>query len=260
MPPNDLDAGLRVFPDRQALGETAAEEIAHQLFLILAEKGHARMVFAAAPSQAETLAALIRRPGIDWSRVTAFHMDEYLGLPPDAPERFGNWLRTALFDKLPFAAVHYIDTITPETPEASAARYAKLLLERPIDIVCLGIGMNGHLAFNDPPVADFTDPEPVKPVPLDQMCREQQVADGCFASLAEVPTSAITVTIPTLMSATRLFCMVPGPLKARAVQATMRAPLSTEWPSTILRTHRSCTIYTDLDSAALLDEGVRTPL
>jgi len=258
MPANDLDARLRVLPNRQVLGEAAAHDIAHRLRKTLAERGHARVIFAAAPSQSETLATLIRQPGIDWSQVTAFHLDEYLDLPPEAPERFGNWLREALFDRLPFAAVHYIDTITPDSPAASAAGYAKLLLERPIDIACLGIGMNGHLAFNDPPVADFDDPEPVKPVHLDLACREQQVADGCFDTLADVPESAITVTIPTLMSAAHLFCMVPGRLKAEAVRATIEAPLNTEWPSTILRTHQSCAIYTDVHSAALLNGRTRT--
>ncbi|OKJ27997.1 glucosamine-6-phosphate deaminase [Streptomyces sp. CB01580] len=258
MPLNDLDDRLKVFPDRQALGETAAAEIAHRLRLILAEQHHARMIFAAAPSQTETLAALIRQPDIDWNRVTAFHMDEYLDLRPEAPERFGNWLRTALFDRLPFAAVHYIDTTGAETPQASADRYAELLLEDPIDIVCLGIGVNGHLAFNDPPVADFADPQAVKPVSLDQACREQQVADGCFPALADVPATAITVTIPTLMNAAHLFCMVPGALKADAVRATVQEPLTIQWPSTILRTHPSCTIYTDVHAAALLDQGIRT--
>ena len=248
---------LRVLPDRQVLGETAAHEIARRLRRILADRGHARMIFAAAPSQSETLAALTREPGIDWRRVTAFHMDEYLDLPPEAPERFGNWLREALFGRLPFGAVHYIDTTAPGGVQAAAAGYAELLLQQPIDIVCLGIGMNGHLAFNDPPVADFDDPHAVKPVSLDRACREQQVADGCFGALADVPEKAVTVTIPTLMSAGHLFCMVPGALKAEAVRATFEAPLGTEWPSTVLRTHRSCTVYADPQSASLL--GGRTP-
>jgi glucosamine-6-phosphate deaminase len=249
---------LRVLPDRRALGETAADAIARRLRLILADQDHARMIFAAAPSQSETLAALIRQPGVDWTRVTAFHMDEYLDLPPEAPERFGNWLRTALFHRLPFAAVHCIDTTAPGSPQSSADRYAALLRERPIDIVCLGIGVNGHLAFNDPPVADFDDPETVKVVSLDRACREQQVADGCFPTLAEVPREAVTVTIPALMKAAHLFCMVPGALKAEAVRATIEAPLSTQWPSTILRTHRSCTLYADPQSASLLDGRTRT--
>jgi len=245
---------LRVLPDRRALGGMAARDTARRLRRTLADQGHARMIFAAAPSQAETLAALVREPGIDWSRVTAFHMDEYLDLPPEAPQRFGNWLREALFGRVPFGAVHYIDTTVPGPPRTAAA-YAELLLQQPVDIVCLGIGVNGHLAFNDPPVADFDDPETVKPVSLDRTCRAQQVTDGCFDALDDVPRTAITVTIPALMNAAHLFCVVPGALKAAAVRATFEAPLSTAWPSTVLRTHPSCAIYTDPQAALLLDRS-----
>lgn len=248
---NDPGAELRIFPDRDLMGAAAGHDTASQLRKVLAERGSARVVFAAAQSQLEALTALAGEPEIDWGRVTAFHMDEYLGLAPDAPERFGNWLREALFDKVPFAAVHYIDADID--PAAAVADYAALLAEAPIDIVVLGIGMNGHIAFNDPPVADFDDPEPVKVVLLDETCRIQQVEDGCFAEFDDVPQSAITVTIPTLLGAGRLFCVVPGSFKAEALRATMLEPISTAWPSTILRTHPACTIYADADAAALLD-------
>jgi glucosamine-6-phosphate deaminase len=206
-----------------------------------------RMIFGAAPSQNEMLAALVAEPGIDWGRVTAFHMDEYLGLPPAAPQRFGLWLKRALFDRVPFGAVH---PIAPEPdPEAGIAAYAGLLAAAPIDAVCLGIGVNGHLAFNDPPVADFADPLDVKIVELDAVCRRQQVDDGAFAREADVPRRAITLTIPRLLRADRLFCVVPGPAKRAAVRRALRDPIGEACPATALRGHPDCTLYLDKDSA-----------
>ena len=244
-------ADVHIFPDRALMGAAAAHEIATELRAVLARKSNVRIVFAAAPSQVEMLSALVAEPDIDWTLVTAFHMDEYLGLASNAPERFGNWLRAEIFARLPFGAVHYIDAdIDPRT---AVADYAGLLAEAPLDIVCLGIGMNGHIAFNDPPVAIFDDPDVVKVVLLDQVCRAQQVEDGCFARLEDVPAAAITLTIPTLVNAHRLICVVPGKLKAHALRATLVNPVSTACPSTILRTHPACTIYADADAASLLD-------
>lgn len=248
------DMRLRVFDDRSALGASAAADIAASIRRRLAEQGSVRMVFAAAPSQTETLAALAAAPGIDWSRVTTFHMDEYIGLDPSAPERFGNWLREHLFDALPFEAVHLLDPA--DDPDGAAERYATLLGEAPVDIVVLGIGENGHIAFNDPPVADFDDPRAVKVVELDDACRLQQVADDCFATVDDVPTSALTLTIPTLVGASELFCVVPGVRKAEAVRATLEERVTTSWPSTVLRTHDSCTLYVDADAASLLSPVV----
>lgn len=252
---------VQVHADRAALGEAAARDIAAELRRVLTAQGSARIVFAAAPSQRETLESLARSPGIDWSLVTAFHMDEYVGLAPQAPERFGTWLRHTLLDRLPFAAVHLVDPVPdgrreagigrsrPGGPERTARRYADLLAQAPVDVVCLGIGVNGHIAFNDPPVADFEDPLSVKVVVLDDVCRQQQVDDGCFASVADVPERAITLTVPMLMSGRRLFCMVPGPAKAPAVRSTVLGRLGTHCPSTVLRTHSGCTLYLDAQSA-----------
>jgi glucosamine-6-phosphate deaminase len=242
---------VETFADRKALGSAAAHEIATELRSVLTAKGSARVIFAAAPSQAETLTALAAEPDIDWGLVTAFHLDEYIGLTSDAPQGFGNWLRAAIFDRLAFAEVNYIRV--GWDPVVAASDYATLLSAAPIDIVCLGIGMNGHLAFNDPPVADFADPLDVKVVELDETCRRQQVEDDCFRELADVPRSAITVTIPALLAARRLFCVVPGALKAEAVRATLTEPIDTAWPSTILRTHPACTLYLDSDSASLVE-------
>jgi glucosamine-6-phosphate deaminase len=241
---------VRRFLDRDQMGKAAASDVAAELRSRLANQPAVRMVFAAAPSQQELLDALVGEPDIDWSRVTAFHMDDYVGLPADAPQRFANWLRDALFDRLPFGAVHLIDA--DAEPEKAASDYAALLAERPIDLVCLGIGVNGHIAFNDPPVADFDDPLAVKVVELDEVCRQQQVDDGCFPSFAAVPTEAITLTVPRLLAADRMFCVVPGPAKAPAVRRTIHDEISTACPATALRTHPACVLYLDAESASEL--------
>ena len=231
---------------RRHMGLAAALEIAQDIREKIKHQNSVRMIFAAAPSQSDMLKALIEQPEIDWSRVTAFHMDEYIGLPDDAPQRFAKWLETHLFERLPFQQVH---RITPQAdPLAVASQYAKLLNDNPIDIVCLGIGVNGHLAFNDPPVADFTDSLDVKLVELDEVCRQQQVDDQCFERLDLVPTHALTLTIPRLLRADRLFCVVPGALKRAAVQKTLHGPVSTDCPASILRQHPRCTLYLDAES------------
>ena len=236
---------IYVGSSRKDMGMKAASEVAEELRLRLQSQRTVRMIFAAAPSQSEILASLVAQPGIDWSRVTAFHMDEYIGLAPDAPQRFGLWLRRAIFDRLPFAAVHLLDP--GNDPEAAAAAYARNLTEAPIDIVCLGIGVNGHLAFNDPP-ADLNDPKPVKIVPLDATCRQQQVDDGCFPTFDSVPTHAITLTIPRLLAADRLYCCVPGPRKRDAVRRAFHDPIGPSCPATALRLHPRCRLYLDPDS------------
>lgn len=238
---------VRVFPDRVSLGLAAATEIAAEIRDRLSHAESVRIIFAAAPSQQEMLDALVAEAGIDWERVTAFHMDEYLGLEEDAPQRFGTWLRERIFDRLPFKSVHLIRT--DGDPHERANEYARLLDEEPIDICCLGIGVNGHIAFNDPPVADFADPLAVKVVELDDVCRQQQVDDGCFASLDEVPTHAITLTVPRLLEVDRMFCVVPGAQKAPAVRRALQGEISEACPASALRTHHACTIYLDQDSA-----------
>lgn len=237
---------VKVFGNRLEMGTAAGREAIAKIKEIIAAKGHVRMIFAAAPSQNEFLETLTKAEGIDWSKVTAFHMDEYIGLPGDAPQRFSHFLQDRLFKIVKPGQVHLIDCSADV--EEERARYAKLLEEAPIDIVCLGIGENGHIAFNDPPVADFQDPEVIKPVELDEPCRQQQVNDGCFPTFADVPTHALTLTIPTLMSGSHLFCMVPGKTKTNAVRETLNGPITTACPATILRTHKDCTLYVDVDS------------
>ena len=237
---------VNIYPDRAALGRAAGGDVADAMRTLLASRSNLRMIFAAAPSQNEMLATLAAAPGIDWSRVTAFHMDEYIGLPEDAPQGFGRFLRERLFDKVRPGVAHLIDS--SNDIQSEARRYGALLREAPIDIVCLGIGENGHIAFNDPPVADFNDSEIIKPVELDDACRQQQVNDGCFPTFESVPTHALTLTIPTLVSGAHLFCCVPGATKRAAVRRTLNGPVSTECPSTILRQHADCTLYVDRDS------------
>jgi len=239
---------LRTFPTRADMGRAAGEHAAQAINAALASRGAARVILASAPSQDETLATLITAP-IDWSRVTIFHMDEYLGLPAGHPQTFRAYQQAKVLSRIQPAAFH---GIAGESADAAAecARYAALLAVAPIDVCCLGIGENGHLAFNDPPVADFADPALVKVVELDAACRQQQVNDGCFPTLDAVPTHALTLTIPALMSARTLVCSVPGPRKAAAVKATVHDPISTACPATILRQHADATLYLDAASAA----------
>jgi glucosamine-6-phosphate deaminase len=237
---------IHIAESRKAMSARAAADISHEIRTCLARQSGVRAIFAAAPSQSEMLAALREEKGIDWSRVTAFHMDEYLGLSADAPQRFGLWLRRAIFDHLNFAAVHLIES--GGDPEEAAASYAAKLHAAPIDIVCCGIGANGHLAFNDPP-ADFNDPLTVRIIELDTQCRQQQVDDRCFATLGEVPTRALTLTIPALLDAQAIFCTVPGSNKKEAVRRAITGPIGPSCPATALRRHPHSTLYLDRDSA-----------
>lgn len=237
---------VRVYRNRQELGQSAGLAAASKVKELLGKQERVRMIFAAAPSQNEFLETLAKDPDIDWSRITAFHMDEYIGLKRDAPQRFSQFLQDRIFDIVKPGEVHLIDS--SNSIEEECKRYSGLLKEAPIDIVCLGIGENGHIAFNDPPVADFEDPVLMKPVELDDACRQQQVNDGCFPTFDAVPTHALTLTIPAIMSGSHLFCMVPGPTKRNAVMHTLNGPLTTECPASILRTHPDCTLYVDTDS------------
>ena len=237
---------IRRFPTRTEMGLAAGADIAAAMRGRLRTQRGVRMIFASAPSQQEMLDALVAEPDIDWSRVTAFHMDEYHTLPATAPQRFGPWLKRILFDRVPIGTVHLM---TPEPDAAACIRdYTRLLAEAPIDFVCLGIGVNGHLAFNDPPVADFADPVDVKIIELDPICRRQQADDGGFRSIEEVPRTALTLTIPRLLRADRLFCVVPGPAKRDAVRRTLNDPIGEACPATVLRTHPACTLYGDAES------------
>ena len=242
---------VRLFPDRCILGVSAAADVAAVMRKLLLQKQELNVIFAAAPSQNEFSEALCAEKDIDWERINAFHMDEYVGLPADAPQGFGNFLKERIFGKLPFRSVNYLNGNCPD-PAQECERYASLLRQYPVDIVCLGIGENGHIAFNDPHVARFDDPKLVKVVDLDETCRQQQVNDGCFSALEEVPTHALTLTIPALISGKYLFCMVPAQTKAWAVYHTINDSISEKVPATCLREHEQAALYIDANSASML--------
>jgi glucosamine-6-phosphate deaminase len=196
------------------------------------------------------LSALIEKD-IDWSRINAFHMDEYIGLAADAPQGFGNFLKTGIFDHANFRSINYIRGNAADI-SAECERYEKLLLQFPPHLVCMGIGENTHIAFNDPHVADFNDIRLVKVVDLDQECRQQQVNDGCFAKIDQVPEYALTLTIPALFSGKYIFCMVPGEKKAKAVHHTLSQEITAQYPSTILRKHENAVMFTDKQSSVFV--------
>jgi len=240
---------LHVAESRAAMAKQAAAGIGDEIRACLRKQAGVRTIFAAAPSQAEMLAALSSEKDIDWTRITAFHMDEYLGLAANSPHCFGSWLRHAIFDRLPFRAVHLLEP--GDNAAQAAAAYAAKLNEAPIDIVCCGIGVNGHLAFNDPP-CDFDDPLTVRAVDLDAQCRQQQVDDQCFATLNEVPTQALTMTVPALLACRAIFCTVPGYQKRGAVRRALLGQIDPKCPASALRRHPRCTIYLDQDSGSEL--------
>ncbi|HBG00733.1 MAG TPA: glucosamine-6-phosphate deaminase [Firmicutes bacterium] len=245
---------VEIYRDRPTMGQGAAAAAIAKLRHLLEEKEWINVVFAAAPSQNEFLDSLVKAEGIEWQRVRAFHLDEYLGLPANSPQRFRVFLDRHIFSRVDFMEVHYLKGDV-ENPSDEAKRYADLCRKHPFDIAFIGIGENGHIAFNDPPVADFSDPYLVKVVTLDEKCRTQQVNDGCFPSLETVPKRALTLTIPAVMSAKAIYCMVPGSTKREAVRETMEGRIGTHCPATILRSHDQATLYLDQDSAILLSRG-----
>ncbi len=242
---------VKIFENRTAMGVDAARDVASQMRRLLAEKPVINMIFAAAPSQSDFLAALIAETDIDWKRVNVFHMDEYIGIGNDHPQSFAKFVKTHVADKFRVGAFYPLNGAC-ENVSAECARYEKLLRDFPVDIVCMGIGENGHIAFNDPGVADFTDPVYVKTAKLDEVCRNQQVNDGCFPTIDDVPKYAMTLTVPALVAAPKLFCIVPAPTKAKAVKATLAGEITDLCPATILRTREDAMLYLDRDSAALL--------
>ena len=249
---------IHVSANREALGMLAAKNVSSLIKQRLKEQREVRMVFAAAPSQDEFLAELTSDTTIEWDRVAGYHMDEYLGLRPDSSALFSSYLNNHLFSKVKFKSVEILHS-NAKDPTEECRRYARLLGAGPIDIVCMGIGENGHIAFNDPPVADFNDPETVKVVELDLACRQQQVNDGCFPDIGAVPRYAITLTVPALFSSANLSIAVPGIRKATAVKKALYGEVSTACPASILRRHNSAVLFLDSQSASEID-AVRKPV
>ena len=239
-----------VYKDRAAMGLAAAITTAKKIKSIMAVKNSVNIIFATAPSQNEFLSSLAQMRDIDWSRVNAFHQDEYVGLPEDAPQRFGIYFKEHIAERIKLGQFFVING--NKNPVEESQRYSNLLEEYPVDICCGGIGENGHIAFNDPHVADFSDTFLVKEVTLDDTCRQQQIHDGCFEKIADVPKTAISLTVPALMKAKHVVVVVPSPTKAKAVYRALTGTISSEFPATIYRRHPSAVLYLEKASAALI--------
>jgi glucosamine-6-phosphate deaminase len=243
---------IEVHPDRASAGVAAAHAAAEALNQLEQTRDSIGVIFATGASQFDTLDALTGIGKLPWDRIRGFHMDEYIGISADHPASFRRYLRERLTQKVKMKEFFEVDGSAPN-PEQTAQEYAERLRSADPQLCLLGIGENGHLAFNDPPVADFKDPLDVKIVHLDAVCRQQQAAEGWFKSVEDVPEGAITLTIPALFRVPRLIVSVPGSRKARIMRRTVEEPIATECPATILRTHPDVTVYLDVDSAAELD-------
>ena len=243
---------VAILPDPTLLGAAAGSYAADRLRRLLATQPRARVIFAAAASQTEFLASLVRQEGIDWSRVDAFHLDEYVGLRLGHPRSFGTWLDQHVWSIVTPGSVQRLDGGNPAGGEAEADRYGALLADGGIDLAFVGIGENGHVAFNDPHVADFDDPSWVKPVEIDDTSRHQQVRDGAFDRFEDVPRIALTVTMSTIRSCRVISLVVPGRQKAAAVAAALDGPVTTACPASVLRGHPDVVLFLDEAAAYLV--------
>lgn len=250
---------VEIHPDRAAAGEAAAHAAVASIRELAVRAASIAVIFATGASQLATLQSLTAMPGVPWDQVVGFHMDEYLGIEPDHPASFRGYLRERLTRRVQLREFHEIDGNTMD-PAKTCAEYTKLLRAHDPQLCLLGIGENGHLAFNDPAEARFWDPLDAKVVSLDQTCRQQQVEEGWFPNLGAVPTQAITLTIPALIRVPRLIASVPGSRKASIVSRTLEESISTACPSTILRVHPNATLYLDEESADRLLTATRAPL
>jgi glucosamine-6-phosphate deaminase len=249
---------IKVFSDRRGLGQAAAEQAAEAIRRAIAERAQARIIAATAASQLEFLEALTKAPDIDWSKVEAFHLDEYIGLPVAHPGSFRKMLLEQLVRKTGITKYHLLDGDAADPVEV-VRRVGKELASMPIDIAFLGIGENGHIAFNDPP-ADFETEEPYIIVNLDEACRRQQVGEAWFADISQVPKRAISMSARQILKAREILAVVPGPRKAQAVKACLEDPISPMTPASILRTHPNATVYLDKESASLLNAALQNAL
>ena len=239
-----------VLPDTGAMAVSAAERAAGLLRDAVRARGVAHAMFATGNSQIEFVGALVGRADVPWGDTVVFHMDEYVGVGPDHPAGFRRWIRERIVVPARPRAAHFLDGLAPA--DAECARFAGLLAEYPLDLCCLGIGENGHLAFNDPPVADFDDPLDCKVVELDAACRRQQVNEGHFATEADVPTRAMTVTVPALLRSRTVLAVVPEARKAEPVRRALEGPVTTACPASALQLTPHATVFLDRESAGLL--------
>jgi glucosamine-6-phosphate deaminase len=242
---------VRVCATQDELVQDAARETQSYLQQTLLAHGRAAAVLATGNSQIKFLSQLAKLGGVDWSKITLFHMDEYLGISTDHPASFRRYLRERVEQTVRPRVFHYLEG-DALLPIRECERYSQLLRAQPIDLCCLGIGENGHLAFNDPPVADFNDNRFVKIVKLDDACKRQQAGEGHFPDLESVPSYALTLTIPALISARKMVCIVPEKRKAVAVKAALQGPIGVACPASVLRKQAHCTLFLDAESASLL--------
>lgn len=246
---------LKVFPDKSSLSRAAAEQAANAIRSALTKRGHARIVAATAASQIEFLDALTKASGIDWSKVEAFHLDEYIGLPVTHPGSFRKMLLEQLVQKTGIPKYHLLDGDARDPAEV-ARRVGKELASSPVDIAFLGIGENGHLAFNDPP-ADFEVEDPYIVVDLDEACRQQQVGEAWFANISQVPKQALSMSVQQVLKAKEILAVVPDERKARAIKACFAGEVGPMAPASILRTHPNATVYLDENSASMFSGNLR---
>ena len=244
-------ARVYIYQSKRDTSEAAALEAAILLRSALAKRGSARIIVGTGNSQDDLISALVQAPDLDWSRMEVFHMDEYVGMSEEHPASFHRWLKTHLVDIVRPGKVNFMYGDAPDLPQ-ECERYAALLHSAPIDICFIGFGENGHIAFNDPGVADFQDPLAVKRVTMDERCRRQQVGEGHFPSLDAMPKEALTLTCPELLRAEHWICTVPDQRKAEAVKNALTGPISETCPSSSVRTHPAAAVYLDADSASLL--------
>ena len=237
---------VRVFTEEQEMGKASAEFVARKLASVIGEKGTANLILATGTSQFSFLEAL-KKMSIEWNKITVFHLDEYTGITDQHPASFRKYLKERILNEVRPGKVHLI-AADAEDLETEMTAYEELLRSYPVDIACIGIGENGHIAFNDPPVADFQDPRMVKLVELDEDCRKQQLGEGWFPTLEDVPKFAVTLTVPAIMACKTISCVVPGKRKAKAVKDTLSGDISTTCPASILRRHTNTWLFLDKDS------------
>lgn len=240
---------INIYATPRDAGEAAARQAAAAIERAVSARGKARVIFASAPSQVAMLASLVEQPGIPWQHVEAYHMDEYIGIDPDAPQSFGHWISQQLAP----AGVGRLELLRPrDDPHAEARRYGALVTAEPVDLTCMGIGVNGHIAFNEPNRCRFDDPEPARAVELTEASRTQQVDDKCFETIDDVPRGAVTLTVPTLVQAATIVMTASGLHKAAAVKAMCTAPIGPACPATAVRARQGAQIFLDAAAAAQL--------
>ncbi len=241
---------VKAYETAGLMGKASAASVAKKLEDAIKEKGFANLILATGASQFSFLEHL-QQEKIDWKKITVFHLDEYKGMAITHPASFRKYLKERILDKVQPKEVHYLEG-DAEDLESVLAQYEELLRAHPVDVACIGIGENGHIAFNDPPVADFNDPKLVKVVELDEACRKQQLGEGWFPTFDDVPTHALSLTITAIMNCKHINCVVPDERKAEAVYNTINAEISTACPATILRTHPDTILFLDKGSASKL--------